>query len=234
MQALLGCFDAWAAANSLRVVGVRVPGWRSPAQISRGGAPGLTGACDSGLFRPARRGLVSAREIAGLLKPPSVHCAAPDVLRLGPAVHPAPRASPSSPGSPTWCRSGGQAESGERIVGLPLEDTFFTYTAGRSRWGKTELAITQFLHLVRTGHGGLFLDPHEDAIPRIKSCLTEPQFAGRVVELDLVGPRSREGQPGWNLLAARGLPRTPASGGWRLSSTPSPPRCNGGSATTAR
>jgi hypothetical protein len=97
------------------------------------------------------------------------------------------------------------AESGERIVALPLADTFFTYTARRSQWGKTELAITQFLHLVRSGHGGLFLDPHEDAIQRIKSCLTEPEFARRVVELDLVGARSREGQPGWNLLAARGL-----------------------------
>ncbi len=51
----------------------------------------------------------------------------------------------------------------------------------------------------------MFLDPHEDAIRRIKSCLTEPELANRIIELDLVGTRSREGQPGWNLLAARGL-----------------------------
>ena len=98
-----------------------------------------------------------------------------------------------------------EGESGERRVGLRVEDSFFTYIAGRSRWGKTELALTQFLHLVRSGHGGLFLDPHQDAVQRVKSCLTEPEFAERIVELDLVGPRSRQGQPGWNLFAARGL-----------------------------
>ncbi len=92
------------------------------------------------------------------------------------------------------------------MVGVPLADTFFSYVSGRSRYGKTELAISQFLHLVRSGHGGLFLDPHEDAIAKIKSCLTEPELAGRVIEMDLVGPRSREGQPGWNLFAVGGLP----------------------------
>jgi len=39
----------------------------------------------------------------------------------------------------------------------------------------------------------------------VKACLTEPEIAARVIELDLVGPRSRDGQPGWNLFAARGL-----------------------------
>jgi hypothetical protein len=206
MQALLSCFDTWAAANSLRVVGVRVPGVVFLGSDLPGRRAWFDRRMTSGLFRPTRRGLVSAREVAGLLKPPSVHCAAPDVLRLGPAVHPASGSLPEYTGQPDVVPLGRvTAESGERIVALPLADTFFTYTAGRSRWGKTELAITQFLHLVRSGHGGLFLDPHEDAIQRIKSCLTEPQFARRVVELDLVGARSREGQPGWNLLAARGL-----------------------------
>jgi hypothetical protein len=34
----------------------------------------------------------------------------------------------------------------------------------------------------------------------VKACLTEEQYARRVIELDLVGTRSRGGQPGWNLL----------------------------------
>ena len=127
-----------------------------------------------------------------------------------------------------------EGESGERRVGLRVEDSFFTYIAGRSRWGKTELALTQFLHLVRSGHGGLFLDPHQDAVQRVKSCLTEQEFAERMIELDLVGPRSRQGQPGWNLFAARGLTRRPPSVGSRRSSTASPRRCSGASATTVR
>ena len=207
LQGLLGCFDGFAAANSVRVVGVRFLGLAFAGSDLPGQREWFDRRMRTGLFRPTRRGLVSAREMAGLLKPPSVHCAAPDVLRLGPAVYPAPKSLPTFGEQADLVPLGTvDGESGPRRVGLRLEDSFFAYTAGRSRWGKTELALTQFLHLVRAGHGGLFLDPHQDAITRIKSCLSdEDGLADRVIELDLVGPRSREGQPGWNLLAARGL-----------------------------
>jgi hypothetical protein len=206
LQALLGCFDGWAAANSFRAVGVRLLGLAFLGSDLPGRRTWFDRRMDTGLFRPARRGVVGAREVAGFLKPPTAFCAAPDVLRLGAAVYPPPHGLPEYTGQPGVLPLGRvSGEQGQRIVGLRLADTFFTYTAGRSRWGKTELAITQFLSLVRSGHGGMFLDPHEDAIQRIKSCLTEPDLARRVVELDLVGARSREGQPGWNLLAARDL-----------------------------
>ncbi len=205
MQALLGCFDAFAAVNSLRVVGVRLGLWFLGSDI-----PGRRGSFDrrmaSGLFRPARESVLTAREIAGLLKPPSVHCRSQNVLRLGPAAHPPPKTLPQFTGQAGLLPLGQvSGENGERMVGVSLKDTFFSYVAGRSRFGKTELAISQFLHLVRAGHGGMFIDPHEDAIARIKSCLTEKELAERVVELDLTGPRSHEGQPGWNLLAVHGL-----------------------------
>lgn len=206
LQGLLGCFDGWAAANSFRVVGVRLLGLAFLGSDLPGRRARFDRRMDTGLFRPSRQGVVSAREVAGFLKPPTINCAAPDVLRLGAAVYPPPRNLPEYTGQRDVLPLGRvSGEQGQRIVGLRLADTFFTYTAGRSRWGKTELAITQFLSLVRSGHGGMFLDPHEDAIRRIKSCLTEPELAERIVELDLVGTRSREGQPGWNLLAARGL-----------------------------
>lgn len=206
LQGLLGCFDGFAGANSLRVVGIRFLG----LAFAGSDLPGRRGWFDrrmkTGLFRPARRDFVTAREMAGLLKPPTVKCAAPEVLRLGPAVYPAPRNLPTFQGRANLVPLGKvEDEDGERRIGLRIEDSFFTYTAGRSRWGKTELALTQFLHLVRSGHGGLFLDPHQDAVQRVKSCLTEPELAERVIELDLVGPRSRSGQPGWNLFAARNL-----------------------------
>jgi hypothetical protein len=206
LQGLLGCFDAWAAANSFRVVGVRLLGLAFLGSDLPGRRSWFDRRMNTGLFRPARQDVVSAREVAGFLKPPTINCAAPDVLRLGAAVYPPPRNLPEYTGQRDVLPLGRvSGEQGQRIVGLRLADTFFTYTAGRSRWGKTELAITQFLSLVRSGHGGMFLDPHEDAIRRIKSCLTEPEYAQRIIELDLVGTRSREGQPGWNLLAARGL-----------------------------
>ena len=206
LQGLLGCFDGWAAANSFRVVGIRLLGLAFLGSDLPGRRSWFDRRMDTGLFRPTRQGIVGAREVAGFLKPPTINCAAPDVLRLGAAVYPPPRNLPEYTGQRDVLPLGRvSGEQGQRIVGLRLADTFFTYTAGRSRWGKTELAITQFLSLVRSGHGGMFLDPHEDAIRRIKSCLTEPRLAERIIELDLVGTRSREGQPGWNLLAARGL-----------------------------
>jgi hypothetical protein len=206
MQAVLACFDGFTAANSFRVAGVRLLGLAFLGADLPGLRRWFDRRMDTGLFRPLRRDLAGARELAGFLKPPTVHCAAPDVLRLGAAVHPSPRDLPVYTGQREMLPLGRVAgEGGSQLVGLNLSDTFFTYIAGRSRWGKTELAITQFLSLVRSGHGGLFLDPHEDGVQRIKSCLTEPYMAERIVELDLVGTRSGEGQPGWNLLAARGL-----------------------------
>ncbi len=73
--------------------------------------------------------------------------------------------------------------------------------AGRSRYGKTETAIGQFIALARSGYGGLFLDPHADAIKDIKPYLTDPGIRERVVEINLAD-LERDGQaPSWNLFA---------------------------------
>ncbi len=206
LHGLLACFDSMAGANSLRVVGVRVLGVAFLGSDLPGRRAWLDYRMCRGLFKPARRCHVTAREMAGLLKPPTVHCAAPEVLRLGPAVYPAPKTLPTFNGQRGLVPLGKvTTEQGERRVGLRVEDSFFSYIAGRSRWGKTELALTQGIHLVRAGYGGLFLDPHQDAVKRMKSCLTEPEIARRIIEVDLVGERSRDGQPGWNLFACRGL-----------------------------
>lgn len=98
---------------------------------------------------------------------------------------------------------------GERVVGVRAADTFFSYVAGRSRYGKTETAIAQFVHLVRSGHGGLFLDPHADALERIRPYLDDPAVARRVVEVDLSSARP-ESLPGWNLFELSGDERTAA------------------------
>lgn len=105
-------------------------------------------------------------------------------------------------------------------------DTFFSYTAGRSRYGKTELAIVQFVHLARSGYGGFFLDPHGDALDPIEPYLAEPE---RVIRIDLRPGRSLDELPGWNLFEVGGTNGAEARGGWRRWSTPSPRPSNGAS-----
>lgn len=108
MQALLACFDAHAAANSFRAVGIRVIGlWFLGSDL-----PLLRQWFDrrmaSGLFRPLRQSVLSAREIAGFLKPPTVHCHSQNIARLGPAVDPPPRTLPVFRGQPNvlpWAES---------------------------------------------------------------------------------------------------------------------------------
>lgn len=207
LEGLLGCFDGLAAENHLRVVGLRIPGLAFLGSDLPGRRRRFDRRMQTGLFRPARRGLVTPSEIAGLLKPPTVHCHAPNVLRSGGAIPPPPPELETFTGQPTLIPLGRVAgPAGERLAGVPVADTFFSYMAGRSRYGKTETAIGQFVHLARAGHGGLFLDPHADAIAEIKTYLTDEGVRERVIEINLADRGADQAQPGWNLFAGHGLP----------------------------
>jgi hypothetical protein len=107
-----------------------------------------------------------------------------------------------------------KTRTGRRTVGVRTDDTFFAYMSGRSRYGKTETAIGQFVALARAGHGGLFLDPHADAIAEIKTYLTDPGIRERVVEIDLSDRKTTNNQPGWNLFGL--TDRTPIDAATRV------------------
>ncbi len=210
LAGILAGFDAFAGENHLRVSGLRIPGVAFLGSDLPGRRRGFDHRLATGLFRPARRRVVTASEIAGLLKPPSKQCASPNVLRSGGAVPPPPRELPTFAGQAGLLPLGNvQTETGERMVGVPLRDTFFFYMAGRSRFGKTETAIGQFLHIARSGHGCLFLDPHLDALNRIKGYLTEEGLRERVVEVNLA---DLDRQPAWNLFAVAGRSPRRAAG----------------------
>ncbi len=83
------------------------------------------------------------------------------------------------------------------------------------------MAIAQFVHLVRSGHGGLFLDPHGDALTRIRPYLREPDLAGEWLR-STSALAALGACPGWNLFELSASAGT-ARRGWRRSSTPSPP-----------
>jgi len=205
MRGLLAAFGPFADRNWLRASGVHLAG----LAFLGSDLPFRRGRFDrrlaSGLFRPARRSLLTTAEIAGFLKPPTVNCRVENVLRSGALLAAPPDLPEFSPKRRDLIPIGRVAgERSERIVGVRAEDTFFVYVAGRSRWGKTETAIAMFTHLVRSGQGGLFLDPHGDALGRIRPYLGEPGVAERVVEVDL-GPGGGGDQPCWNLFELRGV-----------------------------
>ena len=209
MQGLLAAFDAFAGRNHFRVAGARLGG----SAFAGADAPWRRGRFErrmqTGLFAPARRRLVTATEIAGLLKPPTTRCGAANVVRSGGIVPPPPPGLPTFSGQPDLLPLGKVSENGrERLVGVPLADTFFSYTAGRTRYGKTESAIGQFLHLAQSGHGCFFLDPHADALQKIRPYLAPDALRDRVVEIDL---SDTVRQPGWNLFALAGKSEQRAS-----------------------
>lgn len=204
LQALTTAFDSFAGENHFRASGLRL---LAGTHFTGADAPWRQRRFDrraaTGLFRPARRRIVTATEIAGLLKPPTARCAAPNILRSGGVIPPPPRGLATFTADRRDLLPLGRITSepeGDRIVGVPIRGTFFTYMAGRSRYGKTETGIGQFVHLARSGYGCFFLDPHEDAIHRIKHYLTDAE-RDRVVELNF-SDHAAVRQPGWNLFAA--------------------------------
>lgn len=202
MSGLLAAFRPLAERNYLKASGVPIPGIAflgSDVPLRRGS---FERRFATGLFRPARKTILTARELAGFLKPPTVHCGERDVLRSGALLSPPPDLPAFEVGRADLIPLGRvNTETGKQIVGVQTADTFFTYIAGRSRYGKTEAAIAQFAHIVRAGHGGLFLDPHGDGLERIEPYLAE--VTERVVRIDL-GPGSSSKQPGWNLFELGG------------------------------
>ncbi|MBS1863149.1 MAG: hypothetical protein JSS68_15730 [Actinobacteria bacterium] len=205
LRNLLAAFASTEDRNHLRVRGLPLLGLDFLGSDLPWRRRGFDRRLRTGLFRPGRRSVVTAAEVAGFLKPPTVHCPVAEVVRSGATLSAPPMLEPFTPKRGDLIPLGRvRAEGTERIVGVRAADSFFTYVAGRSRYGKTEAAIAMFTHLVRSGHGGLFLDPHGDALDRIRPYLTDPGVARRVVEIDL-GPGGPDAQPAWSLLSMKGV-----------------------------
>lgn len=216
MRSLMGSLDVLAGENHLRARGLRLGAMGSLGSDLPWRRRAFDHRVATGLINPRRRDMVCASEIAGLLKPPTVNCHAQNVVRTGGSIPEPPRGLLTFTGQPGLIPLGRIRErAGERLVGVKTGDTFFSYMAERSRYGKTQTAIGQFVHLARTGHGGLFLDPHADAIKEIKTYLTnDPAIRDRVVEINLADHEGEHPQPAWNLFALE--QRTPAEAAARV------------------
>lgn len=203
LHAILSGFGVFAGENHWKVRGVNLGLWFFGADhwLLR---HRFDRRIETGLFAPPKRRAVSASEVLAFLKPPTAHCDAENVVRGAGVFPPPPRDLPVFTTERSDLLPLGTVHSYEGLqpVGVPLKDTFFSIAFGRARYGKTETALTRFIHLARSGHGCMYLDPHVDAIERAKPYLKDQ--ADRVIELDLTPRGSDATTLGWNMFDMRG------------------------------
>jgi len=141
---------------------------------------------------------VRADEIAGLLKPPTVHCVVPVLPSEAPTYVPGSR------------RAAGLMVQGwhtdpdgkDRLIASPLDETLFSLRVGRSTYGKTEQALCQIVGLAHAGVGGMFVDPHGDAMRAAARYLAHEPIMKRLLFLDLTGRLGEQTPMGtWNPLS---------------------------------
>lgn len=151
---------------------------------------------------PGIRNVVAAREVYGLLKPPTKRCNSNAIIRSAGDVAPVPRNIPvyeRRPGVLPFGLAAGQ------MVGMRMDEFFFGYLSGKSRFGKTELALVQLLHVALVERAGaFFLDPHDDAVIRLKPYLANPLTMNRVIELNLSHNDLDRRHVAWNPLSMEG------------------------------
>ncbi|MFI6031362.1 ATP-binding protein [Amycolatopsis magusensis] len=206
LRSLIGAFDVYRGENYWKVRGVRVLGWHFGADT-----PLVRWWFDrrffTGLARPPRRNLVTASEIAALLKPPSGRCQSPAIARSRGWVLPAPREVPTYRPDTGLVRLGyvTDVNGEERLVGVPLSELLFSARFGKAGFGKTEEALVQAIEIARLGGGVWFLDPHADGWKRAKPYLSDPGLRSRLWEINL-DVRGRDKMlPGWNPLSMQGF-----------------------------
>ncbi len=212
MSGLLAAFRPLAERNYLRASGLPIPGLTflgSDLPLRRGR---FDRRFATGLFRPAKKTILTARELAGFLKPPTVHCGERDVLRSGALLSPPPDLPAFEKGRADLIPLGRvehESRASESSASRPPTPSSPTSPAARATARPRRRSPSSPTSSGR-GHGGLFLDPHGDALERIEPYLAEVgrraggadrprpwQFAGRSAGLEpLRVGRRRRGERG--------------------------------------
>ncbi|MBY8889227.1 ATP/GTP-binding protein [Streptomyces sp. PTM05] len=205
LHQLLAALEMYAGENRWVPVGPRRTGWRPYSNVwwRRASFDRRIG---SGEFAPARRQWVTRAEIAGLLKPPTVECAAANVARGGGMVPQAPAGLPTWSGQPDVVPLGlvTDADGRPRMGGVYAKDTLFGAFLGKSGNGKSEIGLVQAIARAYAGRGVWFLDPHNTTIERALPYLTHPAVRDRVQRIDLNTPSMDDMVASWNPLSMAG------------------------------
>ncbi len=207
---LLAAFEQFADRNYFKVCGHNIAGHWLDGADSWWRRRSFDQRVDRGLFRPRRTRRVRSWELLGLLKPPTAKCASAAVSRT-PALPAAPADMPVyvSPAETPGLLPQGFAPTptGQWVpIGTRAKESLFSLNLGRAEYGKSERAIVQAVHLANAGSsdagrvGFLFLDPHADAIERMRPYLGAA--ARRILEINLSA--GGDTQAGWNPLSMTG------------------------------
>lgn len=209
LRSVIGAFDVYRGENYWRLRGVRFLGRHLGADL-----PVVRWLFDrrfaTGLAKPRPGSLVTAGEIAALLKPPSGRCLSPVIARSWGWVLPAPREVPTYRPGAGLVRLGyvTDVNGEERLVGIPMRELLFSARFGKAGFGKTEQALAQAIEIARAGGGVWFLDPHADGWQRAKPYLSDPQLRNRLWEINLDVRGRGKRLPGWNPLSMQGFGET--------------------------
>ncbi|MFI5752587.1 hypothetical protein ACIBBE_43620 [Streptomyces sp. NPDC051644] len=205
LHQVMAVMDAWSGENWWRPVGPRTGMWRPYSSVWWRRRT-FERRFEKGEFAPSRRQWVTSREIAALLKPPSVRCMPSNVVRTGGVVPAAPSRLPEWTGQrgvvPLGMVTG--ADGRARLAAVPQKDVLFGASFGRSGFGKSELALLQALTLAYAGFGVWFLDPHGAAVQRALPYLTHPAVVDRVQLIDLSVKEPSARIASWNPLSMEG------------------------------
>jgi len=189
-RSLLSPFHAWEPSGSLRAL------YRGPSAPENLGGSRPRGHLSR---------VVQEAAIRGLLLPPTARCAATNVRRTAASAAVPDGLVPLGPGVFPIGTPLGYSEP----RGIPSRDMLFAMSLGRSGFGKSSQAMTEFCALTLprdeapdTYDGGVFIDPHRDAIQALGGYYW--RCPERVLRIDLGRPWESSRLPVYNPIDAWG------------------------------
>ena len=193
LQRLTAALDVFAGPSRLSVDAWQLGPWRIDADT-----PWRAKAFDrrwtGGLVAPRGENWVGIGELAGLLKPATVHCRVPVLARDVPSYE---------LGSADLMPQGWHTapDGTSRLIASPVEESLFGVAVGKANYGKTERSLVQAIAVAHGGHGLMFIDPHNDSWKAAEPYLAHDSIRPRVQRLDLTSSEDAARIGGWNPLA---------------------------------
>ncbi|WP_051942973.1 P-loop NTPase family protein [Streptacidiphilus rugosus] len=191
LKTLTAAMDLYAGRSRLRVDGTRLGPWQWSANHTMR-RRGFDRRWNTGRLHPHTDSWLNIHELAGWLKPPTVHCRQPLTAAALPVYQLGEPLMPQG-----WYRS---PDGTTRLIASPLSESLFSVSVGKSFYGKTTRAVVQAIAVALAGDGVFFVDPHADSWTAAAPFLAHDQLRDRVWRIDLTGRHDTARLPSWNPL----------------------------------